>query len=499
MKKAFRFFSFLLAGLMLATPLASCDNGPAYSSLTSPDELVETPITDSLEFAYADDYMNHDFKAEVDSGKTGVVYGEIHLMGVTDGDTISWKSELGTGEASSSLRMNGINTPESTANVQPWGVKASRFASEVLKDCAHYVLVNDIKSGSSDTLGYDRMDNNGTRYMGFLWYQKTEDSPWRLYNLEVVEQGFSENNLTVDSDLGYLDAFLEAGRVATERGLRVPGKVQDPDYDYSTDVVETTIWYVRDHYDELGIDVESGSSGKRLRITGVVVGMIGDNIILRDIVRSDTDGDGESDADGDYLSIYAYAGYTSSLGSVCSVGDVVRFYCRATKFPKDSETIQLSDLETSSYGDYRFEVVARYGSEDWETVIGEGNSIDPITPSEPITTKEELGAYAGLFVTLQVDIRVAQGGEYDENGNWIESGINSYYNEGNSGTTIYAYLHGTRIVCNLRIDHSSYPRLSYLDFEEGQTWQATAYLNPYFDNYQLALLNYDASQLFKVN
>ena len=47
-----------------------------------------------------------------------------------------------------------------------------------------------------------------------------------------------------------------------------------------------------------------------------------------------------------------------------------------------------------------------------------------------------------------------------------------------------------RIVCNLRIDHESYPRLSENDFAEGQRWEVTAYLNPYFDNYQLALLNY---------
>ena len=102
----------------------------------------------------------------------------------------------------------------------------------------------------------------------------------------------------------------------------------------------------------------------------------------------------------------------------------------------------------------------------------------------------ELLGQGGGHGDLPVQIRVAQGGEYDEDGNWIESGINSYYNKGKSGTTIYAYLDGTRIVCNLRIDHESYPRLSENDFAEGQRWEVTAYLNPYFDNYQLALLNY---------
>ena len=493
MKKAYRILSFLFALGAIGSVLASCDQGTtSYSTLPEGHEndLVETPITDALEFEFADDVANYNFKEEADSGKTGVIYGLIHLMGVTDGDTISWKGELGTGEASSSLRMLGIDTPESTANVDPWGVKASKFASSVLEGCYRYALVNDIKTTTGDQSGYDKMDSNGTRYMGFLWYQKTEDSAWRCYNLECIEQGYSENGLFNDSDLGYLQSFIDAGEKAKAMKLRVPGKVKDPDYDYSDNVVETTIWYIRDHYDEIGINMEAGTSGKRLRVTGLVVGMIGDNLVLRDIVRSDSDGDGESDPDGEYRSIYAYAGYGSSLGSMVGVGDIVRFYCRATKFPKDSDTIQLSDMETASYGDYKFEIMATYGSPDWEELAGEGNSIDPVVPERLPETKEELGALAGLYVTLPVQIRVAQGGEYDEDGNWIESGINSYYNKGKSGTTIYAYLDGTRIVCNLRIDHESYPRLSENDFAEGQRWEVTAYLNPYFDNYQLALLNY---------
>ena len=515
MKKGLRLLSLLFAAFLTAMPLVSCDTGPEYSKIPPEEQLlpVDTPITDSLEFAFKDDYMNHNFKEEIDSGKTGVIYGEVHLMGVTDGDTVSWKSELGTGEASSSLRMAGINTPESTANVEPWGVKASKFASELLADCAHYAIVTDVRASSSDELGYERMDNNGTRYLGFFWYQKTEESPWRCFNLEMIEQGYTENTLFTDSDLGYLDSFLKAGEKAKMQGLRVAGKVDDPDYDYNDDVVETTIWYVRDYYSEIGIDVDSGTSGKRLRLTALVVGLIGDNLVLRDVVKSDADGDKVGgDEDGEYRSIYAYAGFGSALASVVDVGDVVQFYCRATKFPKNSDTIQLSDIETSFYGDYKFEVKFDYNPtaweadgtyeekmEEWQDLIGYDNDIDPVVPERAPSTKEELSALSGLYVTLQVDIRIAQGGEYDENGNWIESGINKYYNEGNSGTTIYAYLHNTRVVCNLRIDHNSFPRLSYNDFKDGETWQVTAYLNPYFDNFQLALLNYKPSQVFKVS
>lgn len=484
-KKTLKALAIGLAFLLVGTTLASC--GEETSSLVGPedpDALVETPVTDSLDFEYKDQLEGKDFRQ---ADAKGIVYGEVHLMNVTDGDTVSWKTELGTLDPAESLRLEGVDTPESTANVNPWGVKASRFAKEVLTNAHRWAIINDVPENFQDTNCYDRFDSNGTRYMGFLWYQPEEGAAWRLFNLELVEQGYSPNRLFHDSELGYLPYFLEAQERAEQMKLRVNGTA-DPDYDYSDDVVETTIWYLRENYDELGINMESGSSGSQLRLTALVVGLIGDNLVLRDIVRS-----GEN-ADGEYKSIYAYAGYNTSLGSIVSVGDVIRFYCRATKFPAESDTIQLSDLKTSQYDlEQPFEILSRMGDENWSEYIAEDNGIDPIdlTGENTPASKEELGERAGAYVTAEVEVRMAMRGDYDDDGQLIGDGVESHFNEGKSGITIYGYLRGTRIICNLRIDKNDLMHLMASDFQVGDIWRVDAYLNPYYDNYQLAMLNYD--------
>lgn len=459
----------------------STSSTPIISIPDDPNALLETPVTDALEFPYESDYKDKDFFAE---NATGVIYGQVKLVSCTDGDTANFRRMNDSVLVPAfKTRFLGINTPESTAQVEPWGVKASRFTYEKLTTAEDICLVNDVLSGPADTSGYERTDTAGNRYLTFVWYKEPVNHTWRLLNLELVEQCYSRNQLFNDSELGYMPSFIEASDNAVSTRMRVNG-TQDPDYDYSDQVVEASLWYVRENYDSLGIDKDDGSSGKQLRVTGLVVGMIGDNMVIKDIV---TNPDAEGWVDP-YQSMYCFVGYNTGLASKVQIGDVVCFYCRASKFPADSENIQLTDVVTSSFGNQRFETLARLGDENWSDYVPSDCTIDPVVV-ENITDEPSLGVYSGYYTQVDITVRITEIGEYDDNGNWVSSGHESYFNDGASGTTIYAYVAGTRTVCNLRIDDTCYPLLTQNDFEPEKSYRVKAYLTPYFDNYQLQIFS----------
>jgi endonuclease YncB( thermonuclease family) len=464
--------------LLMVFPLTSCgpkaSDGEACSPLTNVTDPLSTPLTDALTLSDSmlADYQTKDFTQP----ESGLAYGAATLVKCTDGDTVNFKAVGGT--VSFPVRFLGINTPESTAKVEPWGVKASHFTETTLTGAYRICLVNDIDA-------YTKYDSSGGRNLGFVWYQKTADSAWRLLNLEIVEQCYSKNQLFSDSStLKYLSSFVSAGARGEKCGYRVYG-AKDPDYDYNNDVVEATLYTIRNNYADLGIDTDTGTSGKQLRVKALLVAQIGDNMVLRDLVR-----DLSQKPTDPYTCIYAYAGYNTALASKTSIGDVVYFYCRATKYPKDSDNIQLSDVKTSTYGGQKFQVLAHMGDANWSTYVSADNGIDPVAlPSTSVTTKDVLSTYSGVYVETQVTVRNVTGGEYGDDGTWISSGISSYYNEGKSGCTVYAYVKGTTIPCNLRIDNSSYPLLRYTDFSVGTSYNIKAYLIPYYTNFQLTLFN----------
>lgn len=474
MKQTHLFLTLLAAALLIpsCTPSTSNSSGTAAAcvSLSDTNALVATPYTDKLAFPYASDYASKDF----DAPTSGLAYGKVTLTTNTDGDTAHFKTLNGTLIA---CRFLGVNTPESTAKVEPWGVKASKFTANILSNAANICLVNDIDA-------YGKLDSAGSRDLGFVWYQASASASWRLLNLELVEQAYTKALLFTDSSiLKYMDSFTKAGDAAKACGYRVNG-TNDPDYDYSTSVVQATVYAVRNNYSELGIDKDLGTSGKELRISGLIVGMIGDNMVLRDIVR-----DVDQPSTDPYSTIYAYCGYNTSLASWVHVGDIVRFYCRATKF---NGIAQLSDVQTATRGTKKFEVLASLGDASWASYIPAGDgTMDPVTTNPLPTSKTEMDKLLYLYTEANVTVREITSGDYDDEGNLIGSGTKTYYNEGTSGTTIYGYLAGSNnaVFCNLRLDANAYPKLTYQDFTLGHTYRIKAYLSTYYEKYQFQLFN----------
>lgn len=368
-------FKFLLAFLFSLTVLTSC--GGKESSSSSPSS--STPSVTEL----SEEITNSTKLSQSFEGKSflrdGI--GEVTLDKTVDGDT-TWFRD---GSTSFSLRYYGINTPESTAKIEPWGRAASEFNKERINKATSIVLERDAA---------EIMDSNG-RYIGLVWLKDAEHTDYYCLNLLLVEQAYSDN-LLFDAESNYLDAFRTAGSNAKATGKRVHGE-KDPTYDYSGTTYEISI-------QELLNDFEKYQSGaSELRITGIVTRLSGDNFYIRDAEPQENE-----DGSLSYGSIYVFSGYSSGVASRIKVGDKVRFYCKAGEYNGQK---QLTDPITSALGSKKMEILER------------GITIDPLT----LTENDNLEEYMYEYVTAKVEVQEvknpSENGDYTVIAKFVNSDI----------------------------------------------------------------------------
>jgi len=155
------------------------------------------------------------------NSNSGRVYEVTTVHKLIDGDTthfnVSW-AENGVYKA----RYLGVDTPESTGQIQPWGKAASKFTASKLSD-AYSIIIE------SDTAEWN-LDSTGGRYTTWVWYQSTAEADYRLLNLELVQEGLTMLKAAGDSTYG--SYFTAAFQQAKNAGLKVAGNKTDPDYYY---------------------------------------------------------------------------------------------------------------------------------------------------------------------------------------------------------------------------------------------------------------------------
>ena len=178
----------------------------------TPEEIVyelNTNLTDATDLQKVE-YEGREFIAD------GI--GVVELDQCIDGDTTRFRSQ---GGSSFSVRYIGIDTPESTGNVEPWGFPASDYVCDVLTNANEIVLESDPNVG--------RIDNFG-RQLAYVWYDG------RLLNLELVELAYTAASGT--GLLKYGDEMFEAQSHARMTNRRIWGE-DDPIF--TADPHEVTI------------------------------------------------------------------------------------------------------------------------------------------------------------------------------------------------------------------------------------------------------------------
>jgi len=132
------------------------------------------------------------------------------VTSVTDGDTIVVRLESGKEER---VRLIGVDTPESTGQVEPFGREAANFTRERVGGRSVFLEI--------DTSERDRFG----RLLAYVWLaQPTIDNEAevraKMFNAELMLQGFA-NAMTVPPNVKYSALFLKFGQEARNavRGL----------------------------------------------------------------------------------------------------------------------------------------------------------------------------------------------------------------------------------------------------------------------------------------
>jgi micrococcal nuclease len=295
----------LIVVLLLAVLVAGCKNDIEEG----PIEL-NTNLTDNLKLEAS--FSGKEF---INDG-----IGEVQLNRVVDGDTIT----VYTGSQSTTIRFLGIDTPESTAKVEPWGKSASQFVKDKLND-AHSIVL--------EAEG-DRVDSTGRRYLAWIWYKSDANSDYRLLNLEEIELAYSKYMIINTSK--YFQTMYDANQKASLAQKRVWGE-RDPDFNYSKEVIATSILYLVNNPEEF-------MTGTKFDLTVRLVRTEGNNMYLQDAYEVSYDQEGEVITG--FGNVYAFSGYAVQYYLAYTIGDV--FTIQAKFEYGGNFGTQLTDLSKAS-------------------------------------------------------------------------------------------------------------------------------------------------------
>ncbi len=310
MKKFIRFISIFLLICTLVATLGAC-------------EWFKTPDdgTDEKEWV---DYASQ-LKLDMDSD---TLKWEVSVKMFIDGDTthfyvsnsgnINGISQAPGIEGVVKARYLGINTPESTGKIEPWGKKASNFTKSKLQSADSIIIESDDSNWN--------VDSTGERFLVWVWYRPAGEADYRNLNLEILQEG-----LAVSSKSGryvYAQYCEKAIAQAAEAKINVyaPSNVKDPDFPYG-DAQFMTI-------KELKVNIED-YIGARVAFEGVIVKDSGGSVYI----------EAYDEEDGIYYGISAYY-LTSGLDGfgleLLQVGNKLRFAGVVGEF---NGSYQITDLK----------------------------------------------------------------------------------------------------------------------------------------------------------
>ncbi len=283
--------------------------------------------------------------------------GEVTLAHGIDGDTAHFYQS-----GSSTLikvRFLGVDTPESTGKIEPYGKAASEYTTTALENAKTIVL------SSASTDGSPEIDSTGSRYLAWVWVDG------KLLNLMLAQDGYS--NAKVVSGSPYSDYLVDADLQAQKHKLGMWCGLDDPDfYDGESQIVSLR---------ELREDT-SKYLGTRVLVQGIVSRAPQLNAYIQDM----------DEDNGLMYGVYIFSGYNSSAASLFKIGNMLQVTGIVSEY---NGAAQLTDVKYNKY----------FPTEDDMTVISTDNEViaQEVTVSDLIPTNKNyehtLVKVTGLKVT----------------------------------------------------------------------------------------------------
>ena len=232
------------------------------------------------------EYKNKDFY------KDGI--GQMELKMVIDGDTAHFNPLIkATSNEPVKSRYYGIDTPESTGKIQPYGHGASNFNKEkLLKAAENGTIVvstptgftnKEIENGENPYMS-PKPDATGSRYVSLIWINETKKnadfSELVLLNLWIVQEGFSWVK-NVGEIPEYADTFYKAEEQAKNLKLNLFSGLDDPDMPTGEHVMADLL-AMKIEMERLIADPTStyAYDNQNLRVRGTVAGFANQTLYL---------------------------------------------------------------------------------------------------------------------------------------------------------------------------------------------------------------------------
>lgn len=417
---------FLLSGIIALPSCGGADNtetkpesstSETESESSSTSEGISTVDyvhdgTVSLGLDYHGKTFANDGIEQVNVRKSGDAY-----IGFIDGDTAHFTPKSG-GELIKA-RFYGIDTPESTGKVQPWGKEASNYTKEKLKEADENGTI--VLSSPQETYGIPSPDSTGTRYVSLVWINPTvKNAPIEslyLLNLMIVQDGYSWVK-NVDDIPSYRDTFYAAQDQARALGLNLfSGTI--PDTFNNGGYEETSIGDLRDEFVECIKDPnhKNAYDNRRVRIYGTVAGFSNKILYLQDYIKEYNE-DGTETGEGHYAGINIFVGAASiaskftKLGTYISVAGLAQdsenfgFQITDTNFPRVSYDAE-KDAQVIYTAEQNFDhalVSTKFSAAELNNAILNKNFealFCNVEITEPLTVTGGYTGESGTQVTLQ--------------------------------------------------------------------------------------------------
>lgn len=310
MKNFVKLLSTLLIICTLISMLGACD---LFGRTPDDDEIAEwVDYAEQLKLDMTTDTLKWEvtIKMHIDGDTT-------HFY-VNKSGNINGISQTPGIDGVVKARYLGINTPESTGKIEPWGKKASNFTKSKLETAESIIIESDDSNWN--------VDSTGERFLVWVWYKPEGASDYRNLNLEILQEG-----LAVSSKSGryaYAQYCEKAIAQAADRLMNVyaPSSVKDPDFPYG-DAQFMTL-------KELKVNIAE-YVGARVAFEGTIVKDSGGSVYIESY----------NEEDGMYYGISAYY-LTSGLDGyglkMLEVGNKVRFAGVVGEF---NGSYQITDLK----------------------------------------------------------------------------------------------------------------------------------------------------------
>ena len=361
--KSKQILKLMLSSLFILT-LAACGGSNDKESSSVSSNVVSTNSTSSVISTSSSnisteriDYVAQTkIKSEGWKDKTFLAdgVGVVTLARPVDGDTAHFYD----GTKIVEIRFNGVNTPESTGKVEPWGKAASDFTKGQLLNAKTIVIETD----PNENKGGPVADSTGTRYLGWVWVsdkpvEEEDGSTLKLVNLMLIDESLSATKGVAGS--AYSQIFIDCDLQAQKDNQRIWSNDLDPDFYYGT-AIQTDLKEI----------VSNGAEylSKRVVVEGVITRTSGQNAYMQETFDDEDAGTSET------YGIYIFTAYRD-FSTILAKGNRVRIIGVVGEYPQGSAHYQLADVYYDEF----------WPDEDKDMkLISTGHTIEPqiASPSE---------------------------------------------------------------------------------------------------------------------